>query len=562
MTMDEEKIYDLYMNQHLTTQQIADQLGYNRNGVKNFIYKKGWKRRFIKKCVVCGKEFETDRERNKFCSEECHKKQVAKDDVKYHRPKSGMRVCENCGKEYYYNENVPSYYKSENQKTGVNAARFCCYECGREFGLKKEQKTNLEKYGHECSVHGEEIKEKVKKTLMENYGVEYTFQSKEIREKTKNSCLERYGVDNILKSKEFREQARKTNLEKYGVENVFASKEIQDKIKKTNLKKYGVVYPIQSEVIKKKLNFASINEKSFETKKKNGTFRLSHLEIEVKNFVESLGFHTEKFIIGKDSTRFEIDVYIPELQKGIEFNGCWFHSQNINRFKTMNSHDTAYHFNKYLTAKEKGIDLIQIWEDQWLLKREIIEDILKARLGVISKDHNVYARNCRIEEIDNKIYKQFCEKNHIQGYRSAEVKLGLYYGKILVQIASFDKCKDYGKRKSQAEWEWIRGCPASNNSVIGGTSKLFSYFVRCYNPESVLCYADCNLFDGKGYEKCGFEFTGYTGPDKFYIENNTFKRHARNPYKYKQYKQLVEENKLFECYGAGSLRFMWRKDEE
>lgn len=491
MTMDEEKIYDLYMNQHLTTQQIADQLGYNRNGVKNFIYKKGWKRRFIKKCVVCGKEFETDRERNKFCSEECHKKQVAKDDVKYHRPKSGMRVCENCGKEYYYNENVPSYYKSENQKTGVNAARFCCYECGREFGWKKEQKTNLEKYGHECSAHGEEIKEKVKKTLIEKYGVEYTFQSEEIREK-----------------------ARKTINKHCEQGYVF---------KKTN--------------------------KSYTSK----------LESEIRSFVESLGFKTEKYIIGKNETRFEIDVYVEQLNIGIEVNGCWWHSVSGLKKGRLTS---SYHFNKYLTAKEKGIDLIQIWEDQWLLKRKIVEDILKARLGVISKDHNIYARNCKIEEIDNKTYKQFCEENHIQGYRSAEVKLGLYYGKILVQIASFAKCKDYGKRKSQAEWEWIRGCPASNNSVIGGTSKLFSHFVRCYNPESVLCYADCNLFDGKGYEKCGFEFTGCTGPDKFYIENNTFKRHARNPYKYKQYKQLVEENKLFECYGAGSLRFIWRKDEE
>lgn len=330
--------------------------------------------------------------------------------------------------------------------------------------------------------------------------------------------------------------------------------------KKTNIEKYGVVYPIQSEVIKKKLNFASINEKSFETKKKNGTFRISHLEIEVKNFVESLGFHTEKFIISKDSTRFEIDIYIPELQKGIEFNGCWFHSQNINRFKTMNSHDTAYHFNKYLTAKEKGIDLIQIWEDQWKNQQEIIKDVLKARLGILS-ENSIYARKCEIKEIENEQYKLFCEKYHIQGYHKAFVKLGLFYENKLVQIASFSKCRNIGRSKKNVfEWEWIRGCPASNNSVVRGTSKLFSYFIKKYNPESVLCYADWNLFNGQGYEQCNFKFDGFTGPDKFYITVHSTKIFNRSPAKYQEFKRLVNEKKLFECYGAGSIRFVWKKE--
>lgn len=120
-------------------------------------------------------------------------------------------------------------------------------------------------------------------------------------------------------------------------------------------------------------------------------------------------------------------------------------------------------------------------------------------------------------------------------------------------------CQDFGKRKSECEYEWIRGCIASNNKVVGGTSKLLKHFINEYNPKSILCYADANLFNGKGYIECGFEFKGFTGPDKFFITNDSsLKRLNRNPYKYKEYKERVSLNRLFECYGAGSRKFIWK----
>ena len=236
-------------------------------------------------------------------------------------------VCENCGKEYYYDENVPSYYKDENQKTGVNAARFCCYECGREFGWEKEQKTNLEKYGHGCSVHGEEIKEKAKKTLMKNYGVEYTFQSEEIREKSKKTCLKKYGVDNILKSEEFKEKVKETNLRKYGAKNVFASEEIKNKIKETNLKKYGVEYALQSEEIKQKYDFFDIAKKLRETKKKNNTFNVSAPEKEILELLKNK-FNEIETEYKSSVYPFSCDFYIPCLDLYIEFQGIWTHGKH------------------------------------------------------------------------------------------------------------------------------------------------------------------------------------------------------------------------------------------
>ena len=297
-----------------------------------------------------------------------------------------------------------------------------------------------------------------------------------------------------------------------------------------------------------------IYKRQAEARFKTGNFQSSTAEKEIRSLVESLGFKTEHLVEGVGATRFELDIYIPELKLAIEYNGVYWHSANGPNMRTK-----GYHYDKSILCKEKGIELIHIWEDLWNTKKDLVKTILMSRLGKLVSSR-IYARKCTIKEIDVETYRNFCKENHIQGYRAASVKLGLFHNDDLVQIASFNRVKNLGKQNRQEEWEWIRGCPASVNSVIGGTSKLFSYFVKNYSPNSVLCYADWNLFNGKGYEECGFRFDGFTGPDKFYYDLTTKTRVTRNPYKYQEHKQKVLYNKMLERYGAGSKRFVWTKE--
>lgn len=289
------------------------------------------------------------------------------------------------------------------------------------------------------------------------------------------------------------------------------------------------------------------------TKEHNGTSYSSKGENELREFIRSLGFKTSKYVIGKGCNRFEIDIYVEEKRIGIEFNGIYYHALN-----GINRRSRNYHFNKNVTAYENGIELIQVWEDQWNTQPEVIKDIVAARLGLI-RGEKIYARKCEIREVNTKDYREFCEKYHVQGYRSATVKLGLYYKNELVQIASFNKARQYSVAgKNNYEWEWVRGCISSNNKVIGGTSKLLKHFIDTYKPNNILCFSDWNLFSGKGYEESGFQFEGFTGPDKFYItKTNKMIRINRSPYAYQQYKFMVQEGKLFECYGCGSKKFVW-----
>lgn len=297
--------------------------------------------------------------------------------------------------------------------------------------------------------------------------------------------------------------------------------------------------------------------KQAQTKLEKGIMYTSDGEKSITDFVKSLGFNPIKYVIGKGNTRFEIDCYIPELKIGIEYNGIYFHSINGG-----NKKKRTYHINKNSFANELGIDLIQIWEDQWQNQRDIIKDIIAARLGIIPGE-KIYARKCEIRDVSTADYREFCNKYHIQGYRSASVKLGLYYNNELVQIASFNRARTYGNNAADKyEWEWIRGCISSNNKVIGGTSKLLTHFIKLYHPKNILCFSDWNLFSGKGYEEAGFQFEGFTGPDKFYVTNSSkLVRINRNPYAYQQYKHMVAEGKLFECYGCGSKKFVWYAPE-
>lgn len=565
-----------------------------------------------KHCLYCKKEFKTSNSKKDYCSSKCCNLANKYSNL----PETGIRICEYCKKEYFYEKGQQNWKKSANGK-GIRADRFCSYECGMNYRKNNSEKTCLKKYGiknaggskesiekikairnkniQNDSNYQNKVNEKRKKTNLQRYGVEYTSQNETTKLKMKQTNLEKYGEEYFSKTNLYKEKIKKTT-EQHKLENPNYQQEITNKINNTNLLKYGVTRFGASEKFKQdikelwklktkaelkdienkrkktclkrygnenyrgreKLNWKEIIQKGFETKKKNGTLAISKGELELTKYIESLGFKPIKYMLGNnhESARFEIDIYIPDLKIGIEYNGTYFHSIEGPNGKNR----ATYHYKKAKCAQELGISLIQVWEDQWQNNKDLIKSILAARLQVLKNNH-IYARQCIVKEISGKQYKNFCIENHIQGYRQASVKLGLFFNNNLVQIASFSKVKNLGKQNRQEEWEWIRGCPASNNLIVGGVSKLFKYFIKTYQPNSILCYADWNLFDGNGYKQLGFKFDGYTGPNKFYITNTIIPvRINRNPYRYKELKELTSKNKLYTCYGAGSLRFIWSKN--
>lgn len=94
-------------------------------------------------------------------------------------------------------------------------------------------------------------------------------------------------------------------------------------------------------------------------------FNVSKLELGLQEFVKSLGYEiiTNKKDIIKP---YELDIYIPSLQKAIEFNGMYWHYYERNP----NCKPKAYHAMKSNLCKDKNIRLLHIREDLWRLKKE------------------------------------------------------------------------------------------------------------------------------------------------------------------------------------------------
>ena len=123
----------------------------------------------------------------------------------------------------------------------------------------------------------------------------------------------------------------------------------------------------------------------------------------------------------------EIDIYIPSLKLGIEYNGLRWHSEEFGK-------DHRYHLDKLNKCNEQGIKLIQIFEDEWINHRDICESKLKQICG-LNTNPKIYARKCEIREISNKneVY-EFLDKNHIQGRTGFTIALGAYYQNNLVGV--------------------------------------------------------------------------------------------------------------------------------
>lgn len=403
-----------------------------------------------------------------------------------------------------------------------------------------------------------------KATCLKKYGVESASQLSEVKSKLKNTCKKKYGVDSYSKSEEFKkrkaqisEEKAKTSLAHYGVphyKQVGMSKEYLSAIKSKQslLNFFESLRPADTaEEAAKKLGcqvyliYYWIKKYGLEETIKRRT-HVSSGENDICAFLDKLGVTYRKSDRESLNNGQEIDIYCPDFHIGIEFNGIYWHSELFKPKK--------YHFDKTITAASRGIRLIHIYENEWNFNKEKIKEFLRIIFGKVEK--RIYARKCEIREITNKEARPFNEKTHLQGHRNAQITCGLFYNGELVQLMSFSKTKYNKNLKGDNSWEIIRGCPGSNNIVVGGVGKLFSYFVKKYSPDQVFSYCDFNKFDGKSYEAIGMQFVGYTGPDKSYVSLGSVIK--RDP---KKYKENIKNSETA-IWGAGSKKYLWKASDK
>lgn len=418
----------------------------------------------------------------------------------------------------------------------------------------REEINNKIKETHSNFTEEEKINivEKRKDTMLDRYGVEQSFQSDDIMNKMKQSNLEKYGSENPFQVEEFKQKARDSMIEKYGVNYSFEREDVRNQCKKTCVEKYGVEYVSQNK--EEQLKNLIKAEKTLASYGVNGSLG----EQEVRKFVNSLGFETEKKYIplyekNKWIKNFEIDIFIPSKKVGIEFNGNYWHSNDILK-------DTKYHYKKSLAAEKQGYRLIHILEAYWNQpnKRAIYESIIRNALGApIIK---VRASKCEVRIISNKEAEEFFDVNHLGGYVSSKLAYGLFYKDELVQ-AELLSTPRFNKK---IDWESTRGCSKLGYMIYGGYEKVLKHFKAEFDPKSIVSYVDFSVFRGALHEHAGFKFKNYTGPDHWYLDNeNNLKRYwiVRGD-KEVDLKWAADRdaNIKYHYWFAGSKVYIWEKE--
>lgn len=143
----------------------------------------------------------------------------------------------------------------------------------------------------------------------------------------------------------------------------------------------------------------------------------SFAEQEISDFILT---HNANIVVKNNlkisTNKKEFDIFIPSLNTAIEYNGILWHSFGTTYPNNYSSYKhKKYHLrDKWDYCKNNNITLISIFENEWLLKKDIVKSMLLAKLNLIPTQNRLYARTCKVVKLTPQDKKQFLTDNHIQ----------------------------------------------------------------------------------------------------------------------------------------------------
>ena len=496
------------------------------------------------KCIVCGNDTRFIDIRNgfdKFCSGKCKAKYTLKNtpkeilDDRIKRRNQTLFGTEESRNKFIekIKKGTDRYYNSLTEEEYEERRKQCAYYARKEW----DDKTDEEKLAF------------INKTKELYNNKEYR---KRHSEKTSIGTINAYqnmDVDKKKKISENRSKSRRT---------LFYDKFLDNLKKYTNI----VLLDTKEEYINNKThkyhcnvcneNFISegLNIQTAECPNCKETTYISIPEKDVLMFIKSIYNgnieENNRHIIHPK----ELDIYIPDKKLAIEYNGGYWHSIEVIPNKN-------YHQEKTLECRNKGIRLIHIFDWEWLFKQEICKSIIKSALGMYDK--RIYARQCKVYEINQNTYAEFLEENHLQGSINSSIRYGLYYNNELVAVIGFGK-----SRFKKDEMELHRFCCKLNYNIIGGFSKL----IKHSGVKDFITYVDLAHFTGDGYKQIGFEEISITEPNYKWVKGikilNRFstQKHKLSTLLEKYDENLTEDENMSingykQVYDSGNIKMIY-----
>lgn len=463
-----------------------------------------------------------------------------------------------------------NYFNDESTKTITNKisqTKLERYGNAKYNNIEKQKQTIKEKYGVIHVSQLDYIKDKKKETFNKNYP-EGSEQYKELQRRRAENRLKNLGdygtkvragrAKHLEEDPDFLKKQKakleKTNQERWGVNNISQLEEIKQK-KKETVAKHVSEFENQNNCIqvckvlrefgqtwyrvKGNLNIKFIKHGpySFISKDqipiiKNYVIDQDHKrgvtstgEKDVLNYIKSI---YKGKIIKHNRTiikPLELDIYVPDKNLAIEFNGLYWHSTSCISSKI----DKYYHFNKTENCNLKNIRLIHILEPDWINKNEICKSLISSALGIYNKTIN--AVDCECRKINFQEYREFMDKNSLKPIQKPSLILGLYYNNILVQVASWKNMKKC--------FEMCDVCSKNFTQIIGGIETL----INNSKIEEFFIYLNRDFEIIDPYIQIGFVVESYTNPTAYFYNNKRNQIPMTQAYKSNLIKLFEDYNK-------------------
>ena len=225
----------------------------------------------------------------------------------------------------------------------------------------------------------------------------------------------------------------------------------------------------------------------------------SNKELDLIRWLESLDVsittHNRDIIAPK-----ELDVYFPDYNLAIEFNGNYWHSINVL--------GKNYHQDKSFECLNKNIQLIHIYEFEWEKKRDVIEKYIRYLLDLDLIFLEM--KDCYIEEISSYDATIFLDRNlPLTKIDVGDLNIAIKKDKEIISLMSFLK-------KNENEWELLSFINNLKYNLKNSYSEILNYFEKNYSPKLIKSYCDIGKFWGNSWEELGFELKEINMPEEIY----------------------------------------------
>ena len=365
-----------------------------------------------------------------------------------------------------------------------NVPLIVCIELRKKYGITKQG-----------STYQSDKREQLKNITYDYLYNEYIIKKIPIYEIAANTKHSQRSISMKLKELGIQQRnktdiIKETLMSRYGVDNPVKIPEAFEKMKETNNAKYGVPYGIFTD--------NCIKNPTTNNNSKPNLYFQTLLE---NNDIQ----YEREYRLANRSFDFKVGECLIEIDPFPTHNTTW-------GYKNKQPILSDYHLLKTKLAEENGFKCIHVFD--W-------DDNLKI-INLLRAKKKIFARNCLIKEITKNEMRDFLNKNHLQGYCSGQkIILGLFYNNTLVEAMSFGK----PRYNNKYEYELLRLCSASNYIVVGGTNKLFKYFLTKYNPKSIVSYCDNSKFTGSVYSQLGFKLIRKNKPSKHWFSDKNMPYH-------------------------------------